>query len=111
LAVNVGSDDWNFQVKELAYAVKEVVPEVEICTNKDAEPDKRSYRVDFSLFKRLAPDHQPNVDLRSTIEELRDGLQNVGFTDTNFHNSRFMRLKVLTHLRETGMLSEKLEWN
>lgn len=111
LAVNVGRDDWNFQVKDLAYAVKKVIPEVEVSINKDAEPDKRSYRVDFSLFKKLAPDHQPKVDLRLTVEELRDGLRGMGFADANFRNSRFMRLKVLTHLRETGLLSEKLEWN
>jgi nucleoside-diphosphate-sugar epimerase len=110
LAVNVGSDDWNFQVKDLAYAVKKVIPNVEVSINKDAEPDKRSYRVDFSLFKKLAPDHQPQFDLRATVEELRDGLQSMGFADANFRNSRFMRLKVLSHLRETGLLSEKLEW-
>jgi nucleoside-diphosphate-sugar epimerase len=110
LAVNVGSDDWNFQVRDLAYAVKKVIPDVEVSINKDAEPDKRSYRVDFSLFKKLAPDHQPRMDLRSTVEELRDGLRGMGFADANFRNSRFMRLKVLTHLRETGLLSEKLEW-
>jgi nucleoside-diphosphate-sugar epimerase len=110
LAVNVGSDDWNFQVKDLAYAVKKVIPDVEVSINKDAEPDKRSYRVDFSLFKKLAPDHQPQFDLRATVVELRDGLRSMGFANANFRNSRFMRLKVLTHLRETGLLSEKLEW-
>jgi hypothetical protein len=110
LAVNVGSNDWNFQVKDLAHAVKEVIPDVEVSINKDAESDKRSYRVDFSLFKKLAPDHQPQVDLRSTVEELRDGLRGMGFADANFRNSRFMRLKVLTYLRETNLLTETLEW-
>jgi len=110
LAVNVGSDDWNHQVRDLAYAVKEVIPEVEISINKDGAPDKRSYRVDFSLFKKLAPAHQPAVDLRSAIKELRDGLQGMGFADANFRNSQFMRLKVLNHLRETKLLTEKLEW-
>ena len=110
LAINVGSDDWNYQVRDLADAVKEVIPEIEVSINKDAEPDKRSYRVDFSLFKKLAPAHQPQVDLRSTVEELRDGLLSMGFADQNFRNSRFMRLKVLTHLRETKMLTETLEW-
>jgi len=110
LAVNVGSDEWNFQVKDLAYAVKEVIPEVEVSINKDAEPDKRSYRVDFSLFKKLAPAHQPQVDLRSTVEELRDGLKGMGFADENFRNSQFIRLKVLTRLRKADLLTEILEW-
>jgi nucleoside-diphosphate-sugar epimerase len=110
LAVNVGCNEWNFQVKDLAQAVAKVIPNIEVSINQDAEPDKRSYRVDFSLFKKLAPDHQPALDLSTTIEELKEGLEGMNFQDEDFRNSRFMRLKVLTHLRETNMLNEKLEW-
>ena len=110
VAVNVGSDEWNYQVKDLAYAVAEVIPEVDISINKDAQPDKRSYRVNFDLFRQLAPDHQPQVDLISTIRELKEGLETMKFGDENFRNSRFMRLKVLTNLREQGFLNEDLGW-
>ena len=110
LAVNVGCNEWNFQVKDLADAVARVIPNIAVSINQKAVPDKRSYRVDFGLFKRLAPDHQPQVDLPSAIEELRNGLQGMGFKDDNFRNSQFMRLKVLTHLRETNLLTETLEW-
>jgi nucleoside-diphosphate-sugar epimerase len=110
LAVNVGCNEWNFQVKDLADAVTKVIPDIKVSVNKDAEPDNRSYRVDFSLFKQLAPEHQPKIDLPSAIEELREGLQAMGFTDENFRNSQFMRLKVLTHLREADLLTETLEW-
>jgi nucleoside-diphosphate-sugar epimerase len=110
LAVNVGCNEWNFQVKDLADAVTKVIPDIKVSVNKDAEPDNRSYRVDFSLFKQLAPEHQPKIDLPSAIEELREGLQAMGFTDENFRNSQFMRLKVLTHLRETHLLTKTLEW-
>ena len=47
LTVNVGSDAWNYQVKDLAAAVAKLVPNVEVSINKDAQPDKRSYRVNF----------------------------------------------------------------
>jgi nucleoside-diphosphate-sugar epimerase len=110
LAVNVGCNEWNFQVKDLADAVAKVIPNIAVSINQKAVPDKRSYRIDFSLFKRLAPDHQPQVDLPSAIEGLRDGLQGMGFKDENFRNSQFMRLKVLTHLRKTNLLNETLEW-
>jgi nucleoside-diphosphate-sugar epimerase len=110
LAVNVGCNEWNFQVKDLADTVTKVIPDIEISINRNAEPDNRSYRVDFRLFKQLAPDHQPKVDLPSAIEELRDGLHGMGFADENFRNSQFMRLKVLTHLRDTHLLTETLEW-
>ena len=98
------------EIKDLADTVAKVIPDIEVSINQNAEPDNRSYRVDFSLFKRLAPDHQPKVDLPSAIEELRDGLQGMGFKDENFRNSQFMRLKVLTHLREAHLLTETLEW-
>jgi nucleoside-diphosphate-sugar epimerase len=110
LAVNVGSNEWNYQVKDLARAVAKVIPDVQVSINKDAEPDKRSYRVDFSLYKQLAPNHQPVVDLRSAIAGLRDGLQGMNFRDKNFRNSQYMRLKILIQLLETQLLNEKLQW-
>jgi nucleoside-diphosphate-sugar epimerase len=110
LAVNIGSDDWNYQVKDLARAVAKAIPGVDISINKNAQPDKRSYRVNFALFRKLAPDHQPKVDLRESIQELKSGLESLGFKDGEFRNSRYMRLKVLTDLQEKGLLNNHLEW-
>jgi nucleoside-diphosphate-sugar epimerase len=110
LAVNVGSDEWNYQVKDLSEAVAMVIPDIVISINKDAQPDKRSYRVNFELFRKLAPAHQPRVDLIASIRELKDGLEAMGFKDEEFRNSRHMRLKVLTELQEKGLLNEILQW-
>jgi nucleoside-diphosphate-sugar epimerase len=110
LAVNIGSDEWNYQVKDLAEAVARVIPGVEVSINKDAQPDKRSYRVNFELFRKLAPAHQPQVNLIDSIKELKAGLESLGFSDGEFRNSLYMRLKVLTELQEKGLLNEKLQW-
>jgi nucleoside-diphosphate-sugar epimerase len=110
LAINIGSNEWNYQVKDLAEAVAKVIPEVDISINKNAQPDKRSYRVSFDLFKKLAPDYQPEVDLITTIEELKSGLEAMKFKDEDFRNSKYMRLKVLTYLRNKGLLTERLTW-
>jgi nucleoside-diphosphate-sugar epimerase len=110
LAVNTGSDEWNYQVKDLAEAVAEVMPDVKISINKDAMPDKRSYKVDFTKFRSLAPDYQPKIDLLSAVRGLKDGLENMNFDVKNFRNSHYMRLKVLTHLRETKVLNDQLRW-
>ena len=111
IALNVGSNEWNYQVKDLAEAVVKVIPDVDISINKNAQPDKRSYRVNFDLFKKLAPDYQPEVDLISSIRELKEGLEAMHFDDPDFRNSRYMRLKVLTGLRNKGLLTEDLEWS
>ena len=110
LAVNVGSDRWNYRIKELAEEVAEVIPGARVSLDPKGSPDPRSYRVDFSLFESLAPDHQPQVDLRQAVEDLYRGLQSMGFSDANFRSSRFVRLHVLSELREQGLVSEQLEW-
>lgn len=110
LAVNAGSNRWNYQVKELAQAVTEVIPGTEVFINKDAAPDKRSYRVSFDLFESLAPHHQPVYTLHHAIKELRDGLSAMGFRDGDFRNSLLMRLKVLTSLQEADYIDEQLVW-
>jgi nucleoside-diphosphate-sugar epimerase len=110
LVVNAGRDDWNYQVRDLAHAVADAIPGTEVSINRDAPPDKRSYRVDFSLFRTLAPDHQPAADLPGTIAALRTGLEAMHFSDTNFRDSAFVRLRVLADLRAGGVLSPTLEW-
>jgi nucleoside-diphosphate-sugar epimerase len=110
LAVNVGSDEWNYQVRDLAETVAQIIPGVDVSINKNAQPDKRSYRVNFDLFRKLAPNHQPQVDLKLSIEELRDGLTEIGFSDPDFRRSRLMRLVHLTDLQKKGYLNDQLEW-
>ena len=66
--------------------------------------------MDFRLFRRLTPGHQPTADLAATIADLKRGLEAKGAGDRDFRNSRFIRLKVLEELRRKGFLSERLEW-
>lgn len=110
LAVNTGSNEWNYQVYELANAVAEVMPGVDVSVNQDAAPDKRSYKVNFDLFKQLAPNHQPQYSLIQAIEELHEGLKAMDFKDGDFRNSQLMRLMVLNSLQDTGKINEQLQW-
>ena len=108
--VNMGSDSWNYQVKDLAEAVSSSITGTKVRINKDAPPDKRSYSVDFSLFRELAPNHQPTVSLERSIMELRNGLQNMQFGDANFRDSNLMRLKMLQMHMADKRLNSELRW-
>ena len=110
LAVNAGSAAWNYRVQELAEAVAAALPGTRVHTNPAAAPDLRSYRVDFSLFEQLAPNHQPRHSLAATIAELHEKLGAMGFRDPEFRSSRLMRLRVLAALRAEGELTEQLTW-
>lgn len=110
LSVNAGRNDANYQMRQLAEAVREVMPGVEIEINENAQPDRRSYRVSFDLYKQLAPDHLPEISLRQSIEFLREGLERMAFSDARFRDSKLMRLKALAGLREANRLDADLRW-
>lgn len=111
LIVNVGSNEWNCQVKDLAETVAQAIPGVDVSINRNAQPDKRSYRVSYDLFKRLAPKHQPLSDLKSTILELREGLERARFNDQAYRESQYMRLNVINRFRAAQSLTDNLEWS
>jgi len=108
LLVNTGSNHWNYQIKELAYSIHRILPHVKVSINQDALPDKRSYKVDFGLFEKLAPSHQPEYDLERTIRDLVEGLENMGFQDKNFRESEFIRLYVVNQLLKDRIIDNKL---
>lgn len=110
LAVNAGSNDWNNKIYALAEATASVIPGVEITVNPHAPPDKRSYRANFDLFKKLAPNHQPREDLLSTVTDIKANLMEIKFNDPNYRNSQYIRLKVLGLLQDKGILNSNLEW-
>jgi len=110
LAVNAGSDDRNYQVKDLANAVARSVPGTDVSINTSAPADSRSYKVDFGLYRSLAPDHQPVVSLAQSIENLISGLKKMGFNDAEFRSSNLMRLRVLQDHIDHRRLSKALHW-
>ncbi len=110
LTVNAGSDEWNYQIHDLAQAVAKGISDIKVSMNPDAQPDKRSYRVSFRRFRELAPDHQPEVTLSNVVPELQSALEKMGFQDKNFRDSWLVRYSVLQALQEKGFLSSSLEW-
>lgn len=110
LAVNIGRNDFNYQVKDIAQVVADVLPGTEISINVNAQPDKRSYKVDFSLFSQLAPTHQPQVNLYQSATEIKEGLTRMQFADKNFRESGLIRLKVLEKHMAENRINNNLEW-
>jgi len=111
LVVNVGSDQWNYRVRELAEAVVRSIPEATIAVNSDAPPDRRSYRVDFSLFRRFAPAHQPQVTLENSVTRIHAGLAAMGFADAAFRSGPFIRLRELDRLINATRITADVRWN
>jgi len=109
LVINTGSNVWNYQVKELAYAINKILPETSVSINKDAQPDKRSYKVSFNRFEKLAAGHTPIYSLEQSIKDLVEGLRKLEFNDTNYRQSRLIRLFVINELLAQNILNSNLE--
>lgn len=109
LVINTGSNNWNYQVKDLAFAVQKAFGgNIEVNINAQAQPDKRSYKVSFDLYQKLAVGYQPQVDLPMAISGLKKGLEGISFNDANFRRSQLIRLNVIKKLMSEGLLNENL---
>lgn len=110
VSVNVGRTDWNYQIKDLAQMVAEEIPGTQVIISGSPGGDKRSYKVDFSLFEKLAPDHIPQVPVQESIRNLYEGMRTIGFDDSDFRNSNLIRLKSLQKHLGAGRLNADLFW-
>jgi len=108
-AFNVGSDDQNYLVRDLAEVLAEVTGcEIEFAS--DASPDPRSYRVDFSKLARAFPALAFEWDSRRGAEELVEAYRSVPLTPELFEGRRYVRLRQLRHLLDAGELEPGLRW-
>ncbi|MDB2528257.1 SDR family oxidoreductase [Alphaproteobacteria bacterium] len=110
LIVNAGSNKANYQVFELAQEVAKQIEGTDIAVLGENGNDNRSYQVDFSKYADLAPEFQPTVGIDQSIEMLTKGLSELHFSDTNFHNSNYMRLNSLKNMINAQHLSNDLRW-
>ena len=109
-AFNVGSNEENYQVSELAEIVRGTVAG---CTVEYAEgggPDPRSYRVDFGKLGRVLPEFRPQWNASFGSKELYSALQDVNLTLEDFQGRRYIRLTQFKHLLDSGRLDGSLRW-
>lgn len=109
-AFNVGSTTENYQVRELADIVSEVVPGCKVEYAPDAGPDPRCYRVDCNKIARTLHGFKPQWTVRRGIEQLYETYRDVGLKLEDFEGERFMRIAHIKHLVDNGLLDDRLQW-
>ncbi len=109
-SINIGSNEWNFQVKDLAEKVGSLVEGTNININKSSPPDKRSYKVDFSLYKKLAPNYYPRRTIESTISNLIQQVSQMELPEDSFRSTNYIRLNHIRTLLNNGLIDKNLCW-
>jgi nucleoside-diphosphate-sugar epimerase len=109
-AFNVGRNDQNYRIRDLAEIVEETVPGCQIEYAADAGPDKRTYRVDFSKIARVLPQFNPQWDARKGAQELYEAYKKQELRLADFEGPRYKRIDHIKQLLTDGLLDASLRW-
>lgn len=109
-AFNIGTTTENYQIRDLAEAVAQIVPNCEVSLADDAAPDKRCYRVDCNRIAMEVPGFKPQWTILRGAQELYETYKEVGLTLEDFEGQRFQRIAHVKHLVSTGYLDRTLRW-
>ncbi|MEZ4592546.1 MAG: SDR family oxidoreductase [Chloroflexota bacterium] len=109
-AFNVGRNEENYRIRELAEIVQAYIPDTRIEYAEDAGPDKRTYRVNFDKIARVLPEFQPQWTVEKGVAQLYAEFQKVGLKREDFEGPRYKRISHIKELLASGRLGEDLRW-
>ncbi|CAN5895539.1 SDR family oxidoreductase [soil metagenome] len=109
-AFNNGAEHLNHQVMELAELAAGVVPGAQLVIEARPGADQRTYKADFAKFARTFPDFQWRRDAKGGAQELASRFVEVGLDADDYEGNRYVRLRRLNELRDSGRLVGALRW-
>lgn len=109
-AFNVGTTTENYQIRELAEIVHDVVPGCSIEYAPDAGPDKRCYRVNCERIARELPNFKPQWTARRGVEQLYEAYCRAKIELEEFEGPKYKRIAHVKSLIDDGLLTSDLRW-
>ena len=106
---NVGIENGNFTVKELAIAAQNAVPGSELTFTNEHGEDSRTYKVSFNrILEELSDFYKPSWNLDMGGKELVNFFREVNFTEEDFRGRKCTRLKQLQFLQDNDLIDSGL---
>ena len=105
---NVGQNKENYQIKNVAEIVKNIIPNSEIKYVEGAESDKRSYKVEFSKISQTLPNFKPKWNVTLGAKQLYEAYKKVGLLVEDFEGPKFRRLFNLENSVKSGIFDKNL---
>jgi nucleoside-diphosphate-sugar epimerase len=109
IAYNIGRTEENYQVRDIAEIVAEVIPNCTISYTSEGSPDARDYRVDFTRFATAFPEFKYQYTVRDGAQELASHYVENGLTLAMLEGSKFSRLRRLQAGSKLGLLATTLK--
>jgi nucleoside-diphosphate-sugar epimerase len=108
-AFNVGDNDHNYTVRDIAEIVGAAFPNCRV-TFGSASGDTRSYRVCFDKIREHMPQFRCAWSAERGALQLRSVFERIHFDLATLNAPPFTRLEELKHLTRTGQINEALRW-
>ena len=105
-AFNIGHQENNLQVSQIARLVQEVVPRTTVEIKNQSPTDNRSYRVSFE--RAYAAGYRPRFGVREGVEEIHRVFQRVSLSREDFESDAYITLKRYQRLMSEGLLDAEL---
>lgn len=107
--LNVGGDEQNLTVRQIAEVVAAEFPGCEV-TFGEPGADNRSYRVSFAKIREVLPDFSPAWDVAAGAAQLHRVFAQIGLDEATFTGRGHTRLAQIDHLLATGQVDPELFW-
>ena len=107
-AFNVAATDENYQIKDVARIVAEVVDGSEVTLSDAAFDDPRSYRVNCDKLAERVPAARPQWTVRQGVEQLAAAMRKNALTLEELEGPRLMRVNYIQELQAAGLLDDDL---
>lgn len=104
---NVGATRENYQIKDVAEIVENIVPNSRIELADSAGPDIRDYRVDCSKIESQLPSFEPRWDVEAGARQLYDAYLLAGLDLDSFLGD-LLRIRFIRKEQEAGRISADL---
>tara|TARA_B110000495_G_scaffold169629_1_gene157047 strand:- start:696 stop:1715 length:1020 start_codon:yes stop_codon:yes gene_type:complete len=107
---NVGSNEDNVTVLEIAEKILKIIPNSKIEIDDNSNKDNRSYRVNFDkINQELGFKTKWNLD--AGIKHIYEEMKKRNFSKEDFKDKKFFRLKYLIWLMEQEKINNELKLN
>jgi nucleoside-diphosphate-sugar epimerase len=110
-AFNVGAEELNRQVGDLARIAVETVPGCELVVRAEPAADRRTYKADFGRFAVVFPRFRFSWTPEEGARELHEALAAIDLSEASFADARFTRLHWLRRLLATEAVDGSLRWS
>jgi nucleoside-diphosphate-sugar epimerase len=106
---NVGSNQQNYQIREIAEIISETFPGCRLEIG-DSTGDHRNYKANFDKIHERLPGFECRIDVARGARQLLDVFRAVEMRTDQFESRGHTRIKQIKHLLATRQIDDHFYW-